>query len=48
VVDPASVGPGVELRANVTMDRGDFETIAAFEDGVAAVPEVRHSERLRA
>jgi DNA-binding Lrp family transcriptional regulator len=46
VVDPASVGLGVEILANVTMDRGDFDTIAAFEEGLAAVPEVRHAERL--
>jgi len=46
VVDPASVGLGVEVLANVTMDRGDFDTIAAFEEGIAAVPEVRHAERL--
>jgi DNA-binding Lrp family transcriptional regulator len=43
VVDPASVGLGVEILANVTMDSG---TIAAFEEGLAAVPEVRHAERL--
>jgi len=46
VVDPASVGLGVELLANVTMERGDFDTIASFEEGIAAVPEVRHAERL--
>lgn len=46
VVDPAAVGLGVEILANVTMDRGDFDTIAAFEEGLAAVPEVRHAERL--
>ena len=46
VVDPASVGLGVEVLANVTMERGDFDTIASFEEGIAAVPEVRHAERL--
>lgn len=46
VVDPASVGLGVEVLANVTMERGDFDTIAAFEEQIAAVREVRHAERL--
>lgn len=46
IVDPAAVGLGVEVLANVTMDRGDAGTIAAFEEGLAAVAEVRHAERL--
>lgn len=46
IVDPAAVGLGVEVLANVTMDRGDAGTIAAFEEGLTAVAEVRHAERL--
>jgi DNA-binding Lrp family transcriptional regulator len=46
VVDAAAVGLGLEVLANVTMDRGDAGTIVAFEEGLAAVPEVRHAERL--
>jgi DNA-binding Lrp family transcriptional regulator len=46
VVDAAAVGLGLEVLANVTMDRGDAGTIIAFEEGLAAVPEVRHAERL--
>jgi DNA-binding Lrp family transcriptional regulator len=46
VVDGAAVGLGLEVLANVTMDRGDAGTIIAFEEGLAAVPEVRHAERL--
>jgi hypothetical protein len=34
------------VLANVTMERGDFDAIASFEEGIAAVPEVRHAERL--
>jgi DNA-binding Lrp family transcriptional regulator len=46
VVDPAAVGLGFEALVNVTMDREDADTIAAFEAALAAVPEVRHAERL--
>jgi DNA-binding Lrp family transcriptional regulator len=46
VVDPAAVGLGFEVLVNVTMEREDAATIAAFETALAAVPEVRHAERL--
>jgi DNA-binding Lrp family transcriptional regulator len=46
VVDPAAVGLGFEALVNVTMDREDADTIAAFEAALAAVPEIRHAERL--
>jgi len=46
VVDPAAVGLGFEVLVNVTMDREDAATITAFEAALAAVPEVRHAERL--
>ena len=46
VLDPAAVGLGFEALVSVTMDREDAETIAAFEAALAAVPEIRHAERL--
>jgi DNA-binding Lrp family transcriptional regulator len=46
VVDAAAVGLGFEVLVSVTMDREDAGTITAFEAALAAVPEVRHAERL--
>ncbi len=46
VLDPAAVGLGFEALVNVTMDREDANTVAAFEAALAAVPEIRHAERL--
>jgi DNA-binding Lrp family transcriptional regulator len=46
VVDPAAIGLGFEALVNVTMDREDADTIAAFEAALTAVPEIRHAERL--
>ena len=46
VLDPAAVGLGFEALVSVTMDREDAETVAAFEAALAAVPEIRHAERL--
>jgi DNA-binding Lrp family transcriptional regulator len=46
VVDPAAVGLGFEVLVNVTMEREDASTIREFETALAAVPEVRHAERL--
>jgi DNA-binding Lrp family transcriptional regulator len=46
VIDPAAIGFGFEVLVQVTMDREDAATIAAFESGLADVPEVRHAERL--
>jgi DNA-binding Lrp family transcriptional regulator len=46
VVDPAAVGLGFEVLVNVTMEREDSATIRAFETALAAVPQVRHAERL--
>ncbi|TDD99920.1 Lrp/AsnC family transcriptional regulator [Jiangella asiatica] len=45
-VDPAAVGLGFEVVVAITMDREDAATITAFEAGLAAVPHVRHAERL--
>jgi DNA-binding Lrp family transcriptional regulator len=46
VLDPAAVGLGFEALVSVTLDRGDADTVAAFEAALAAVPQVRHAERL--
>ena len=46
VIDPAAVGLGFEVLVSVTMDREDASTITVFEMALAAVPEVRHAERL--
>lgn len=46
VIDPAAVGLGFEVLASVTMDREDAATITKFEAELAAIPEVRHAERL--
>ena len=46
VLDPAAVGLGFEALVNVTMDREDADTVAAFEAALAAIPEIRHAERL--
>ena len=46
VVDPAALGFGFEVLVQVTMDREDASTITEFERGLAAIPEVRHAERL--
>ena len=45
-VDRAAVGQRFEAVVSVVMHREDAETIAAFEAGVAAIPEVLHAERL--
>ena len=46
VLDPAAVGLGFEALVSVTLDRGDADTVAAFEAALAEVLEVRHAERL--
>jgi DNA-binding Lrp family transcriptional regulator len=46
VVDPAAVGLGFEVLVSITMGREDAATITEFEAALAAVPEVRHAERL--
>lgn len=46
VIDPAAVGLGFEVLVQVTMDREDASTIIEFERGLAAIPEIRHAERL--
>jgi DNA-binding Lrp family transcriptional regulator len=46
VLDPAAVGLGFEALVSVTRERGDTDTLAAFESALAAVPQIRHAERL--
>jgi DNA-binding Lrp family transcriptional regulator len=46
VVEPAAVGLGFEAIVSVTLDRGDAGTVDAFEAALAAIPQVRHAERL--
>src|SRR3984885_13581371 len=46
VVDPAAVGLGFEALVQITLERGDAGTVAAFEAAVTALPQVRHAERL--
>jgi DNA-binding Lrp family transcriptional regulator len=46
VVDPAAIGLGLEVLVQVTKDREDAATVAEFQRGLAAIPEVRHAERL--
>jgi DNA-binding Lrp family transcriptional regulator len=46
VIDPAAFGLGFEVLVSITMDREDAATISEFETALAAVPNVRHAERL--
>lgn len=46
VIDPASIGLGFEAVVFVTIGRTDGDTIVAFEEAVAAIPEVVEAERL--
>ena len=46
LVNPAAVGMGFEALVQVTLDRGDAATVAAFEAAFAELPHVRHAERL--
>jgi len=46
IIDPATIGLGFEVLVHVTMDREDASTITDFEQRLAAIPQVRHAERL--
>jgi DNA-binding Lrp family transcriptional regulator len=46
VVDPTAVGLGFEALVQITLERGDADTVAAFEAAVLELPQVRHAERL--
>jgi DNA-binding Lrp family transcriptional regulator len=46
LVDPAAVGLGFEALVQITLERGDADTVASFEAAVSGLPQVRHAERL--
>ncbi|MDO5670567.1 MAG: Lrp/AsnC family transcriptional regulator [Corynebacterium sp.] len=45
-LDRAAVGFGTQVIAFITLDREDRATVAALEDGLAALPQVLSAERL--
>lgn len=45
-VDPAAVGFHIQVTAFITLGREDSATVAALEEGIAAIPEVITAERL--
>jgi DNA-binding Lrp family transcriptional regulator len=45
-VDPAALGLAFEALVFVTMNQEDRTTLAAFEEGLAAIPNVISAERL--
>jgi DNA-binding Lrp family transcriptional regulator len=46
LVDPAAVGLRFEALVQITLDRGDADTVASFEAAVSELPQVRQAERL--
>ncbi len=46
VVDPAAVGLGFEVLVFIYLRQGDRPSLAAFDEGVAAIPQVIQAERL--
>jgi DNA-binding Lrp family transcriptional regulator len=46
IVNPAVVGLGFEALVFATLEQGDRETVAAFEQAIAAIPEVLQAQRL--
>ena len=46
VVDSAAGGMGFEALVQITMERGDADTVGTFESAVADIPQVRNAERL--
>jgi DNA-binding Lrp family transcriptional regulator len=46
VVDAAAVGLGFEVLVFVTLNREDRDTLAAFDQAVAAIPQVVQAQRL--
>ena len=46
IVDPAAVGVAFEVLAHITMQREDADTVTAFEQQLAEIPQVRHAKRL--
>jgi DNA-binding Lrp family transcriptional regulator len=46
IVDPAAVGLTFEAIVFATLQQGDHDTVAAFEDELVTIPEVLHAQRL--
>jgi DNA-binding Lrp family transcriptional regulator len=46
IVDPEAVGLAFEAVVFASMQRGDRDTVAAFEEAVAAIPNVVQAQRL--
>jgi DNA-binding Lrp family transcriptional regulator len=46
IVDPAVVGLGFEALVFATLDQGDRDTVAAFEQAIAEIPQVLQAQRL--
>jgi DNA-binding Lrp family transcriptional regulator len=46
IVDPEAVGLGFEAVVFASMQHGDRDTVAAFEEAVVAIPEVVQAQRL--
>jgi DNA-binding Lrp family transcriptional regulator len=46
IVDNTNLGLDFEVLASVTMRQEDADTVARFEEGLAAIAEVHHAERL--
>jgi DNA-binding Lrp family transcriptional regulator len=46
VLDPEALGLGFEVLVFVTLHKEDRSTLAAFDEAVAAIPNVLHAQRL--
>jgi DNA-binding Lrp family transcriptional regulator len=46
IVDPPAVGLAFEALVFATLDHGVRDTVAAFEQAIAAIPQVRQAQRL--
>jgi DNA-binding Lrp family transcriptional regulator len=46
IVDPAAVGLSFEALVFATLHQGDHDTVAAFEDALATIPQVLQAQRL--
>jgi DNA-binding Lrp family transcriptional regulator len=46
IVDPAAVGLTFEALVFASLHQGDRATVAAFEDAIAAIPQVLQAQRL--
>lgn len=46
IVDPAALGLGFEALVFATLDHGDRDTVAGFEQAIAEIPQVLQGQRL--